>query len=102
MYDPVMSQEINTVLGSCGLMLGLNIAPPPPGPMTLKSPGRAANANPASREQTIRARVMFAIRCFRLLSLSLLQHCPAIGLKCQRQSGEALVIGERSCVMEDS
>ena len=34
-----MSQEISTVLGSCGLMVGLNMAPPPPGPMTRKSSG---------------------------------------------------------------
>ena len=37
-----MSQERRTVFGSCGLMVGLNIAPPPPGPMMRKPPGRNA------------------------------------------------------------
>jgi hypothetical protein len=39
-----MSQEIKMVLGSCGLIVGLNIAPPPPGPMTRNPPGRSAKA----------------------------------------------------------
>src|SRR6266478_877437 len=39
-----VSQEISTVLASCGLMVGLNMAPPPPGPMTRKLPGRSAEA----------------------------------------------------------
>src|SRR5215471_21814701 len=37
-----MSQEMRTVFVSSGLMVGLNIAPPPPGPMMRKSPGRSA------------------------------------------------------------
>ena len=51
-----MSHEISTVLVSWGLMVGLNIAPPPPGPITRKLPGRCphavvnkiANAKPAT------------------------------------------------------
>ena len=39
-----MSHEMSTVLVSCGLMVGLNIAPPPPGPITRKLPGRSAQA----------------------------------------------------------
>src|SRR6185437_1418530 len=35
-----MSQEIRTVSGSCGSTVGLNIAPPPPGPTMRKPPGR--------------------------------------------------------------
>src|SRR2546427_4235466 len=35
-----MSQLTRTVFGSWGLIVGWNIAPPPPGPMILKSPGR--------------------------------------------------------------
>src|SRR6202795_618985 len=46
-----MSQAINTVLESCGLMVGWNIAPPPPGPMMRKSPGRSAAA-PAKHTAT--------------------------------------------------
>src|SRR6185312_5796337 len=67
-YEPVMSQEIRTVLGSCGLTVGLNIAPPPPGPTTWKSPGRAAKAAPTRRKKQRRWRAMFRIRYFRLLS----------------------------------
>src|SRR3981081_1059601 len=40
-YAPVMSQAIRTVLVSCGLTVGKNCAPPPPGPITRKSPGPA-------------------------------------------------------------
>src|SRR5579864_2635998 len=39
-----MSQETSTVFGSCGLIVGLNIAPPPPGPMMRKPPGLSARA----------------------------------------------------------
>ena len=39
-----MSHEMSTVLVSCGLMVGLNIAPPPPGPITRKLPGRSPQA----------------------------------------------------------
>src|SRR5882724_3955120 len=35
-----MSQLSSTVFGSWGLMVGWNIAPPPPGPMISKFPGR--------------------------------------------------------------
>src|SRR3984957_816722 len=44
MYAPVMSQATRTVLGSCGLTTGRNMAPPPPGPTIVKFPGRWANA----------------------------------------------------------
>jgi len=37
-----MSHEMSTVLASCGLTVGLNMAPPPPGPMMRKWPGRSA------------------------------------------------------------
>lgn len=50
-----MSQEINTVFGSWGLMVGLNMAPPPPGPRIRKSPGRCAKAL-AKNETTKNAR----------------------------------------------
>ncbi len=40
-----MSHEMRTVLVSSGLTVGLNMAPPPPGPMTRKSPGRSAAAH---------------------------------------------------------
>ena len=39
-----MSHEMRTVFVSSGLTVGLNIAPPPPGPMMRKSPGRSAAA----------------------------------------------------------
>ena len=39
-----MSHEMSTVLVSCGLIVGLNIAPPPPGPITRKLPGRSPQA----------------------------------------------------------
>src|SRR2546423_1066202 len=39
-----MSQFSSTVLLSCGLTVGLYMAPPPPGPMGRKSPGRFADA----------------------------------------------------------
>ena len=48
-----MSQLTRTVLGSCGLIVGWNIAPPPPGPMILKSPGR--ESPPAASNRTVRA-----------------------------------------------
>src|SRR5579871_2311933 len=44
-----MSQEIRTVLRSCGLTVGLYCAPPPPGPMMRKSPGRSAQQDTSSR-----------------------------------------------------
>src|SRR5947207_2128458 len=61
-----MSQEIKTVFVSCGLTVGLNIAPPPPGPMTRKSPGRsAANVAPkhTNKRRALRRRGSFIGSC---------------------------------------
>ena len=52
-----MSQAMSTVLVSCGLMVGWNIAPPPPGPMTRKSPGRSAKAEVKQRTTRIAGRM---------------------------------------------
>src|SRR5258708_6306409 len=37
-YEPVMSQATKTTFGSCGLIVGMTIAPPPPGPMICHFP----------------------------------------------------------------
>src|SRR6266478_4591771 len=67
-----MSQEISTVLTSCGLMVGLNMAPPPPGPMTLKSPGRSADAlDKQGRQKLVRTRIAGKTLNFIGSSLSL-------------------------------
>ena len=50
-----MSQETSTVFASWGLMVGLNIAPPPPGPMTRNPPGRSAKT-PVKHTTTNNAR----------------------------------------------
>ena len=53
-----MSHEIKTVLGSCGLMVGLNIAPPPPGPIARKSAGgRAALESPQESTKATSVRI---------------------------------------------
>src|ERR1700722_5141980 len=66
-----MSQLTKTVLGGCGLMVGWNMAPPPPGPMILKSPGREPPAS--ARMSTARAtrRRKKIIYFFSLLSIPL-------------------------------
>src|SRR5438270_9932246 len=52
-----MSQLTRAVLGSCGLMVGWNMAPPPPGPTTRKLPGReSAHAAAAKRSTVARTR----------------------------------------------
>ena len=84
-----MSQDTRTVLRSCGLMVGLNMAPPPPGPKTLKFPGRSAKAAPASKAKRITCWLTFAIRFFLLLSISLGHHFPAKPLKCQSQKNSS-------------
>src|SRR5437016_4892416 len=38
-----MSQRIRTVCGSCGLMVGMYWAPPPPGPMRFQPSGAQAS-----------------------------------------------------------
>src|SRR6266404_9978540 len=64
-----MSQLTRAVLGSWGLIVGWNIAPPPPGPTTLKSPGREPLApNRKAKRVTWRKK---ANAYFPLLSLSL-------------------------------
>src|ERR1022692_1711397 len=42
MYAPVMSQCSTTILGSCGLMVGAIIVPPPPGPTMVQGSKRGA------------------------------------------------------------
>src|SRR5215472_225986 len=82
-----MSHETSTVLGSCGLIVGLNIAPPPPGPSTSKSPGRTAKANPARQRKRI---TLWLILTILMLSFSFdifRDHFRAKRLKCQRQNG---------------
>src|SRR2546423_1233405 len=48
-----MSQLTRAVLGSCGLMVGWNIAPPPPGPTTRKLPGRESAHTAAAKRSTV-------------------------------------------------
>src|SRR6202050_4421263 len=50
-----MSQETSTVFASWGLMVGLNIAPPPPGPMTRNPPDRSAKTPVKHTPRTMRA-----------------------------------------------
>src|ERR1700676_2570928 len=66
-----MSQLTRTVSGSCGLIVGWNIAPPPPGPMILKSPGR--ESPPSASISAVRAtrRRKKIIYFFSLLSFLL-------------------------------
>src|SRR5450756_2345349 len=44
-----MSQRTRTVPGSCGLMVGMNCAPPPPGPIRLQPSGAQAIEAAANR-----------------------------------------------------
>src|SRR6266850_5469901 len=68
-----MSQLSNTVFGSCGLMVGWNIAPPPPGPMIWKLPGRGVLPLKEKRIANVSRTKNSTIRCFPLLSLSFLR-----------------------------
>src|SRR6266478_8225096 len=68
-----MSQLIKTVSGSWGLIVGWNIAPPPPGPMILKSPGRVSPPSANMSAATARRRRKKIIYFFPLLSISLLR-----------------------------
>src|SRR5712671_4244090 len=82
MYDPVISQLTRAVLVSWGLIVGWNIAPPPPGPITLKSPGRGSlapsrNANRATTRKKANAYFpLLSLTMFRFLFVrySLLCH----------------------------
>src|SRR6266480_1071622 len=65
-----MSQLSSTVFGSWGLMVGWNIAPPPPGPMISKFPGRCAAPLIATRRVRVSRNKNKTICCFPLLSLS--------------------------------
>src|SRR5260221_3371273 len=65
-----MSQLTKTVFGSWGLIVGWNIAPPPPGPIILKLPGRSSvGVAKASAANAIRRRSN-TIGFFPLLSLT--------------------------------
>src|SRR6267154_4129395 len=65
-----MSQLTKTVFGSWGLIVGWNIAPPPPGPIILKLPGRSSvGVAKASAASAIRRRSN-TIGFFPLLSLA--------------------------------
>src|SRR6266446_6109828 len=77
-----MSQLTRAVLGSWGLIVGWNIAPPPPGPIILKSPGRESLApNRKANRATWRKK---ANAYFPLLSLSLFRFLfVRYGLLCQ-------------------
>src|SRR3954453_3137424 len=61
-----MSHEIRTVLTSCGLMVGLNMAPPPPGPIIRKSPGRSDNPFAGANVTKTRRRSALFIGPFEL------------------------------------
>src|SRR5690242_4261086 len=82
-----MSQLTSTVLRSCGLTVGWNMAPPPPGPITRKLPGRASplplvrrrNARSARRKKSVISFLCFPYHLFRFLSCR-------IGLLCQSLS----------------
>src|SRR5207244_3837756 len=52
----VISHATSTRRGSCGLMVGMNCAPPPPGPITLhlRSAGTLASASSARTKQSTR------------------------------------------------
>jgi hypothetical protein len=68
-----MSQLTSTVFGSWGLMVGWNIAPPPPGPMIWKLPGRGALPLIANTIARVSQNKDLTIDCFPLLSLSFLR-----------------------------
>src|SRR5438309_5487159 len=68
-----MSQLSNTVFGSCGLMVGWNIAPPPPGPIIWKLPGRGSLPLKEKRTANVSRTKNSTIRCLPLLSLSFLR-----------------------------
>src|SRR5881275_1384068 len=65
-----MSQLTRIVFRSCGLTVGWNMAPPPPGPRTLKLPGRGASPLPLARRKYPRSprrkksAIAFLIICF--------------------------------------
>src|SRR5215467_12390358 len=62
-----MSQLTKTVFKSCGLTVGWNIAPPPPGPMTLKLPGRASPkplSNKSNPKNARRKKSAISFLCF--------------------------------------
>src|SRR5579859_2192383 len=72
-----MSQLTRTVFRSCGLTVGWNMAPPPPGPTTRKLPGRgespapfakARNPRSARRKKSVISFLCFPYHSFRFLS----------------------------------
>src|ERR1700732_5050801 len=54
MYAPVMSQSSSTVLGSCGLIVGRNIPPAPPGPIIFQASKRGAGPRLAAHNNSAR------------------------------------------------
>src|ERR1700730_16523269 len=76
-----MSHETRTVLGSCGLMVGLNIAPPPPGPRPESLPG-ARRGHYLSRLRELREKLLKGVFssfdsffCFRYLFFHYFKSC---------------------------
>jgi len=69
-----MSQEIKTVLASCGADGGIEHGPPPPGPMMRKSPGRCAHAQRGREQERCRWRFLISwiLRQTRLPACALL------------------------------
>src|ERR1019366_2996214 len=82
-----MSQATKTTLGSCGLMVGRNMAPPPPGPTT-RHRGEPVSEREAgqrrSKQRAVKpARAWSAVRVMCLLGE---QSGSNISLCCQRYS----------------
>src|SRR6266478_572367 len=85
-----MSQLTSAIFGSWGLIVGWNIAPPPPGPITLKSPGRGSlppsrRANKAIRRKK-ETNVFFPLLSLLLFRLSFCQNCFALSILLSRHS----------------
>src|SRR5215471_2090277 len=72
MYEPVISQLTSTVSMSCGLTVGWNMAPPPPGPTTVNPPGRSLPPPTAKTAHTRHTR-RNTIAYFPLLSFCFLR-----------------------------
>src|SRR5205807_9060711 len=81
-YAPVMSQLTRTVSRSWGLTEGWNMAPPPPGPIILKLPGRGASPSPLARRRNpknaLRKQSIHPLLCLLFLALSFLAESPCI------------------------
>src|SRR5262249_30481058 len=105
-----MSQFTKTVFRSCGLTVGWNMAPPPPGPITLKLPGRGVSPLPLPRRRNaksaFRRKSAISFLCFPYHSflflywqtsfalsilLSLFIHCLALYFNFQEPGGILVV-----------